>query len=373
MGTLSRLQVWEFRNLRHLDVTPGRGVTILIGNNGQGKSNVLEAICYLGCLRSFRTQGIADLKNWGADSFTIRGEVADPDPLRRLTLAVSQGAKRFLQVNGAPVERASDFINRFLCIPFAPEDMEMVKGAAAVRRRFLDSTISQRWPAYLPELQRYREAVGSRNEVLRSPQRYSTAVLRAYEELIVRHGAQVEWLRRQHVDDLGQALADLSGRLMGAGRQAFAVAYACAGISRDSIVGSEAQAGTALSEALQRNRERDGREGHTSVGPHRADLAITLAGRALSTCGSEGECRLACLALRLASLSMATQAATAGKTVVALVDDVIGELDAARRNTFFEVVRQADQVIVTATAIPVELAGVVAATYRVEEGVVSPL
>jgi DNA replication and repair protein RecF len=372
MGTLSRLQVWDFRNLRYVDMTPGRGITVLLGNNGQGKSNVLEALCYLGWLRSFRTQGIVELKRWGADCFTIRGEVADPDPLQRLTLAVSQGIKRYLHVDGTPVERASDFINRFLCIPLVPEDLEIVKGTATVRRRFLDSTICQRWPAYLTELQRYRAAVGARNQILRTPQRYPPNVLNAYEELIVRHGGRLECLRRQHVDDLCQALGELSVSLMGPTRPVFAVSYTCPGIQK-AVAGDSAEGlSSLLGEALQRNRERDHREGHTSVGPHRADLAITLAGHALVTCGSEGECRLACLALRLASLSMARESARTGKTVVALVDDVIGELDAARRGAFFDVVRQADQVIVTATAIPAELAGLTAAIYRVQEGVVSP-
>ncbi len=371
MGMLSRLQVWDFRNLRHLDMAPGEGVTVLIGDNGQGKSNVLEAICYLGWLRSFRTQGMAELKHWDASTFTLRAELGTGDPLQRLTLAVSQGEKRYLQVNGAPVERASDFINRFLCIPLVPEDLEMVKGTAAIRRRFLDTTISQRWPSYLGELQRYREAVSSRNLALRSPQQYPPTVLNAYEELVVRHGARLEWLRRKHVADLGEVLRNLSLQLLGHDRRSLALAYTCPGLGKEAPVDAEEALAAGLSEALWRNRERDGRDGHTSVGPHRADMAITLGGRALATSGSEGECRLACLALRLASLSMARQETTRSRTVVALVDDVIGELDAARRGAFFAVVRDADQVIVTATATPPELKGMVAATYRVQEGVVS--
>jgi DNA replication and repair protein RecF len=372
MGMLSRLQVWDFRNLRCLDLAPAQGVTVLLGNNGQGKSNVLEAICYLGWLRSFRTQSTADLRRWGAESFTVRGEVQDPDPLRRVTLAVTQGERRYLQVNSAPVERASDFINRFLCIPLVPEDLEMVKGTASVRRRFLNSTMSQRWPAYLAELQRYRAAVGSRNQILRTPHHYPPSVLSAYEDLIVRHGGQIEFLRRQHVADLGRVLAELSGRLMGAENLTLAVSYVCPGLPREPPADSAEVLSAGLAQALQRNRERDSREGHTSVGPHRADLTITLAGRSLGTCGSEGECRLASLALRLASLTMAQEAAGAGKAVVALVDDVIGELDATRRRAFFAVVCRADQVIVAATATPPELARQTAAIYRVQEGVVAP-
>jgi len=373
MGILSRLQVWEFRNLQQLDLPFGPGVTLLIGSNGQGKSNILEAVCYLGLLRSFRAQGVAELRRWGSPTFTVRGQVDAADAAQRLTLAVSQSDKRLLQVNGSPVERASDFINRFLCVPLVPEDLEMVKGPAAGRRRFLDVSISQRWPHYLAELQQYRAAVASRNLVLRQPAAYPASVLDAYEQQMVRHGARIEVVRRQYAAELRGELTGLSACLLGQDSEGFAVAYACPGVPKDSADAGEETLAQVLLRALQRNRDRDQRDGHTSTGPHRADLSVSLAGKALPAYGSEGECRLACLALRLAALAMARRGNSGNKAVVALVDDVLGELDPVRRRAFLEAVTRADQVLITATECPPELSGMAAAAYGVSKGQVAPL
>lgn len=373
MGILSRLQVWEFRNLRHLDLPLGRGMTLLLGRNGQGKSNVIEAICYLGLLRSFRTQGIGDLVRWGEDGFTLRGEFTGVEPGFPGSVGVTQGTKRQLQVDGVPVERASEFINQFLCVPLVPEDVELVKGPATVRRRFLDIAITQARPGYLQDLQQYRQALASRNLILRAPQRQGPGVLAAYEGLLVQHGSRIEAGRRAYVADLSARLGEVSrGLLEGQGPE-LAVSYLSPGLPRELEGASAAGLAEALQRALERSRERDEREGHTSVGPHRSDLALALGGRALAPFGSEGECRLGSLALRLAVLAIARRDLGSRRPVVALVDDVTGELDTRRRRAFFQALAPADQVVVTATAQPDELAGLIDAAYGVQDGVLSPL
>jgi DNA replication and repair protein RecF len=373
MGILSRLQVWDFRNLRQVELALGRGTTLLLGRNGQGKSNVIEAVCYLGLLRSYRAQGIGPLIRWGQDSFTVRGELSAGAGEAKGSIAVTQGAKRQLQVDGAAVERGSEFINRFLCVALVPEDVELVKGAAAIRRRFLDIAVTQCQATYLQDLQQYRQALASRNEVLRTPQRYSGAVLAAYEPLLVRHGSCIEAARRRYVRDLCTHLGTLCTGLLGEGHAPVVVSYSSPGLSRDFPEESANCLGEGLQRALERNRERDMREGHTSVGPHRGDMSITLAGRSLAAYGSEGECRLGSLALRLSALAAVRSANHDSRAVVALVDDVTGELDPPRRRAFFRALTPADQVLITATAQPDELAGMVDAAYGVQDGVVLAL
>lgn len=373
MGILSRLQAWDFRNLRHLDLSFGAGLTLLVGRNGQGKSNILEAICYLGLLRSFRTQTTAELRAWGAPGFSLRGEIRGDDDGPRRLLALSQSDRRVLQVDGKAVERASAFINGFLCVPLVPEDLELVKGPAAGRRRFIDVSISQYRAQYLGDLQNYRSAVGARNLILRRPEQYPGGVLEAYDEQVVRHGTCIESARRQYLSDLEVELKTLSGGLLDSQEEAFSLSYTCPGVSREASTQGDAAVAESLAQALRRSRERDQRDGHTSVGPHRADLALGLGTRALSSYGSEGECRLACLALRLAALGRARHGFGARRAVVALVDDVLGELDAVRRQAFLSAVTQADQIVLTATECTKELTAMAAATYSVRHGEVTPL
>ncbi|NLF17104.1 MAG: DNA replication and repair protein RecF [Lentisphaerae bacterium] len=373
MGTLSRLQAWDFRNLRQLDLSFGAGMTLLVGRNGQGKSNILEAIGYLGLLRSFRTQTAAELRAWGSPGFALRGEISGDDGGPRLNLAISQSDRRVLQVDGKAVERASAFINSFLCVPLVPEDLELVKGAAAVRRRFIDVSISQGRGQYLADLQSYRSAVSARNMILRRPEQYPGGVLEAYDEQIVRHGTRIEIARREYLADLEVELTALSTALLDSQDEAFSLSYTCPGVTREAASRGDEGVTESLSQALRRSRERDQRDGHTSVGPHRADLAIGLGSRALSAYGSEGECRMACLALRLAALARARRGVGSRRAVVALVDDVLGELDAVRRQAFLTAVGQADQIVMTATECPKELTALAAATYSVRRGEVTPL
>lgn len=373
MGIVCRLQAWDFRNLRELDLPLGHGITLLLGPNGQGKTSVLEAAAYLGLLRSFRTQGIEELVRWGAQGFAVRGELADESTGDRETLAVRQGQRRCLQVNGKSVERASEFINRFLCVPLVPEDIGLVRGVSSGRRRFLDIAVAQQESGHVAALQRYREALAARNHLLRHGAPGQAGVLAAYEGLLVEHGARIEAARRAFVETLAAALGGVCDVLAGPGGAPLAVAYNSPGLPREGVTVPESALAEALRRALERNRERDARDGVTSAGPHRGDLLITLRGRPLAACGSEGECRLASLALRLAALAIARRRVGERRPVVALVDDVTGELDPARRRAFFLALTTADQTLITATQQPDELAGLVDAAYAVREGALTPL
>jgi len=369
MAVLSRLSVRHFRNLSSVDVCFPAGVTLLSGRNGQGKSNVLEAICYLGLLRSFRTQGIVPLRQWGSDAFSLRGLFEDRDPAFRFNLHVTQGDRRVLAINGTPLDRASDFINQFICVPLVPEDISLVKGGAAGRRRFLDIVLSQHEPGYLAELQGYRDAVRNRNALLRR-RPVQSAVLKPFEDILVHHGAGLEAQRQRYVGAFNEHLGSLSETLISSHSGCFGAQYIGGGGSVAEGTDRE-QCQDQLREALERHRQRDEREGHTTVGPHRADLAITLGERSVGNYGSEGECRMAALAMRLASLHLMRQRGTDTRGIVVLVDDVFGELDAERTDRFFSAVTSADQLIVTSTDVPQALSGSLAAHFTVTDGVVT--
>ncbi len=365
---LANLRLQSFRNYASLDLPLAPGVSLFVGRNGQGKSNVLEAVCYLALLRSFRTQTPVVLRQWSAPGFGIEGELGADDPLGRHTLTVQSFERRSLRLDGKPVERASDFINQFHCVPLVPEDIELIRGPSRERRRFLDILCSQVRPGYLRHLQAHHEAVRSRNAILRAGDSYPAHALAAYDEVLVEHGAEIELGRRWLTDRLNRHLSLLAEQL-------FADSAKRLGLEYSSFAGEAAEIGELASvyrEELARSRPRDIREGRTCVGPHLANLAIHLAGRPVARYGSEGECRLTALALRLASLAVIREPAVSDHAVVLLVDDVYGELDSARREAFFRCVSAADQTLITATEHPAELPAEGVRVFHVQAGEIHP-
>jgi len=364
------LRLQQFRNYTSLEAEFTPGLNLIVGANGQGKTNLLESVCYLALLRSFRSRQINSLRQWGADSFSVFGRIDHPGG-GAINLAVTYGERRQLRAGGQPVEKASEFINRFLCVPFVPEDIELAKGAAGVRRRFLDIVLSQTEPLYLHHLQRYTAALRSRNIVLREPAKYASSSLSAYDTLLVRHGGAIVASRRSFATELDASLESISRDLLGGVRLSVKLSCNVLGSTGADVLDPNALEG-AFEEALGRSLERDRDEGCTRCGPHRDDLILSLDGRALGLFGSEGQCRLASLALRLASLAGIRRTSGNGRAVILLVDDVVGELDARGRGAFFDAFQQGDQTFVAATSAPPELSGRIAGSYRVESGRLAP-
>jgi DNA replication and repair protein RecF len=376
MGTLSHLRLRQFRNYTELDADFCSGVNLIVGRNGQGKSNILEAVCYLGLLRSFRTHRIASLRQWHCDSFSVGGEFQGVGDELPFTLSVAYGDRRILRLNGQPVTRASEFINRFLCVPFVPEDLELVKGPASGRRRFMDIVMSQLDAAYMVELQRYQDALRERNAMLREPDRYPASAMAAYDHIVATHGAGIMLARERFCDRFDTALHDASETLLADSRGRLSARHSW-GVpaslmprraeQNDAHAIAELFAGV-LSQAL----EQDKRDGSTRYGPHRGDIMVMLDGHPLGLYGSEGERRLASLAMRLASLKLLNRAARLGDHgVTLLVDDVLGELDVTRKQAFVEQIEPASQVLITVTEKSPDLIKYARNVLHVEDGKVT--
>ena len=370
MSILSRLQLRRFRNYSSLRLSLCPGINLFVGGNGQGKTNILEAICYLALLRSFRSRKITPLRQWDSRLFYLAATLV---PVAggggsRQELAISYGERRCLSIDGKRQDKASEFINQFLCVPMVPEDIDLVKGVAAGRRRFLDIALSQHDPVYLPHLQRYTAAVRNRNMMLRQAGKYPNSALTAYDHLVVRYGTQIDLRRWQFVQGLNAALAVIAPQLLGAAGQSLSARFLSSLCSGEGSEITEEVVSRKFRESLEKNLARDREEGRTSTGPHRDDLLFCKNHRPLLAYGSEGECRIACLALRLAAMELLRDGAGSKREVVLLVDDVFGELDSRRRQAFCELLGRADQVFVADTDVPTELRGRIARAYAVEAG-----
>jgi DNA replication and repair protein RecF len=328
---LSRLTVRQFRNLAALDIDlPPRGV-VVVGANGQGKTNLLEAIYYLVLFRSFRGGKDHELVRFGEAGFFVAG--TGP---RRVTAGYEvHGRRKKVTVDGAAVAKLGDAVGCLLAVSFAPADRALVAGGPAERRRYLDVVLALSDRGYLEALTALRAALRQRNVALR---RGDAAPAWAFD------------------DPLAQAATVVARRRL-AWVHAHAALYAelCAGLGECEAPALEYRVhrggGTDVDDVLRglaAARDRDLRRGTTTVGPHRDELRLLLGGREARLFGSAGQQRTAALALRLLEARCLEMAH--GTAPIALFDDAFAELDAGRQRRLLALIaeRLPGQAIVTA-------------------------
>jgi DNA replication and repair protein RecF len=321
---LTRLDVRDFRNLARVELEPPPDGFVLIGENGQGKTNLLEAIYYLEILRSARAARDQDLVRFGADAFHV-GATVDSDGPREVGIGFERAGKRKrVRLDGAVIERLSDALGALPTVMFSPSDVELIAGAPSARRRFLDIMLALTGPGrgYLGSLQRYRAALSRRNAALRDAVRggrHATATVAVWEPALAEHGAVILRERRRWVGEMESRFRDLCTEIGETSETCLRYA---------SSLGATDDLEASLAAALEEKRAHDIRRGLTHVGPHRDDLAITLGGRDLRTFGSAGQQRSAAIALRM--LEAETFTVRNGHAPVFLLDDPFAELDNRR-------------------------------------------
>ncbi|MHB8514404.1 MAG: DNA replication/repair protein RecF [Dehalococcoidia bacterium] len=360
---LRQLQLVHFRNYERQELRLAPGPVLFLGENAQGKTNLLEAVFLLAAGRSERASSDADYIGWSA-----RGE---PQPFARvaatavrasgdvsveLTVVGRDGprgtlaaAKRY-KLNGV-ARRASDAVGAITAVLFTTDDMELVKGAPAGRRRYLDVMLSQADRAYLRALQRYTKVVTQRNALLRRIQDGASRAdeLAYWDEQLAGDGALLLVARAQAVARLAGHAAEAHGRLSDE-RERLGLAYEPRFVEgwppARIAAAAPADVASALLARLEATHARDTAAGVTLVGPHRDDLSMTLGGEPAGAFASRGQQRTAALALRLAEARLLFE--RSGERPVLLLDDVLSELDAARRASVLGVI-DAEQVLITGT------------------------
>jgi DNA replication and repair protein RecF len=342
---LSHLAVRDFRNLSQVELAPPADGLVIIGENGQGKTNLLESIYYLQILRSVRGARDQDLVRFGADGFHIRATV-DTDTCHEIGAGFERAGKRKrVRLDGAIPERMSDALGALPSVMFSPADVELIAGSPNARRRFLDIMLALTARGYLSALQRYRAALSRRNAALREAARTgraSTASVAVWEPPLAEHGAVLWAERRAWVASVEDRFETLCHDIGESAR--VRVKYA-------SSIEWDDDPAAALAAALAGKRSHDLRRGLTQVGPHRDDLVITLDARDVRVFGSAGQQRTAAIALRM--LEAATFSERTGRAPLFLLDDPFAELD-ARRSARILGLLQRDGLGQTMLAVPRE-------------------
>jgi DNA replication and repair protein RecF len=340
---VTHLSVRGFRSYAAASLALGDRLTVFSGPNGAGKTNLLEAL-YFGCVgRSCRTANERELVHFGDN--VARVEVAAESSTGRHDLSVgfSPGEAKKMTVDGVAVERLQDAPERPLVAVFLPDRLELVKGTPQVRRAHLDQVVAALWPARVANRRRYARALAQRNALLgriRSGEG-SRDSLGAWDAELARHGVALMADREATVAELSTRFADSARDL---------------GLDGDPELGyrprSRAADAAELASELAERIELDLARGFTSHGPHRDDLALRRAGRELRAYGSQGQQRLAVLALLLAE--RAAIASTRDAAPLLLLDDVLSELDPDRRAMLVDLLVSGGQSVIT-TADPADL------------------
>lgn len=381
---VSYLGLANFRNYAHLSLSLGPGATVFQGDNGQGKTNLLEAVYFLATTRSARASADRELISWSAswegpafarlESHVQKrgGELHLEILLRQEPAADGEGpagVSKTIKVNGLPT-RASQLIGQVNAVFFSPEDLSLAGGPPAGRRRYLDITNSQVNHLYLRALQRFNHVLNQRNHLLRQvrERRQPRELLDFWTEELVKAGTYVVRQRLEMIAAINRSIGAIYRQLAG-GTEELVLSYAPSA-ARQETTGDAPT--LAYRERLAEVQGREVEQGVTLIGPHRDDFTCLVGGVDVGTYGSRGQQRLAVLALKLAEAEY-MQAQTEEEPIL-LLDDMLSELDAVRRQFVLARVGRAAQSLIT-TADPAAFSAEflqAASLHRVERGSVCP-
>ncbi|MBQ6373159.1 MAG: DNA replication/repair protein RecF [Clostridia bacterium] len=319
---ITHVQLNNYRSYGSCAFAPCEGVNVLLGDNGQGKTNILEAL-YLCCTgRSHRTRQDRELIRWGADLASVKVDAERRDGSHEVEIVMQALGRRRLKVAGQEVSRSGELMGHVTGVLFSPEDLRTVKDGPAERRRFVDMALSQIRPAYYYALQRYARALKQRGEVLKAAQSQPELLktLDSWDEQLAQAGASLMQQRRSYIARLSASAAD-THREISDGRECLEIRYL-----PSVSMGDDARD---ILDALFAAREGDLRRMVTSVGPHRDDVQLLIEGRDVRAYGSQGQQRTAALAMRLSELGV--MKSELGEWPMLMLDDVMSELDPSRR------------------------------------------
>jgi DNA replication and repair protein RecF len=386
---LEHLSLTDFRSYAQVDLALGPGVTVLVGYNGIGKTNLMEAIGYLATLSSHRVSSDGPLLRFGTDRSLVRARVVRGEQTTVLELEINASRANRGRINRSNPVRARDLLGICQTVLFAPEDLALVKGDPSNRRRFLDELLVSLIPRHSATRTDYDRVLKQRNALLKSARTGKftpahEATLDVWDQHMARAGAELLHARLELVERLRPHLAKAYAQLTDGSKEAGAVYRSTLQNLMDDDGGAglgagsgSAAAGSAAAEELSYlsveelteryvqafagSRRKELERGISLVGPHRDELELILGEAPAKGYASHGETWSMCLSLRLASYYvMLDDARTGGSAPILILDDVFAELDVQRRRKLAAIVSGAEQVLVTAAVdadIPAELSG----------------
>lgn len=345
---LSNLQLQNFRNYDDLSLTFTKNLVIFLGENAQGKTNVLESIFVLAMTRSHRTTNEQELIQWDKNLAAIRGTIERQHTSVPLELYLTKKGRK-TKVNHIEQKKLSSYIGQLNVILFAPEDLSLVKGSPQLRRKFLDMEIGQIDPVYLYDLVQYQKVLKQRNQYLKQlaeKKQTDELYLEVLTEQLVEFGSKVLIARQKFVKRLEYWASQLHHKIS-QNKENLVIDYISS--VPDAPWDNLEAVQTAFRQALEKVKNKEQFRQVTLAGPHRDDLIFLINEKNVQTFGSQGQQRTTALSVKLAEIDLMKE--ETGEYPVLLLDDVMSELDDARQLHLLETIEGKVQTFLTTTTL----------------------
>ncbi len=331
----------NFRNHSYLTYSFSPNLNILTGDNAVGKTNVVEAIYFLSLAKSFRTSEEVELIQKGKEKAEIEAIVAEGELNRKIRVIVTKDGKQIF-LNNKPISRLSELAKTTNVILFEPKDVLLFRGTPKARRNFLDISLSKKSQLYLDYIMRYERVLNERNEILKGD-KVDRILLDSTTEMLVKLSGPIVSYRQIYVKDINDILNIITRALTGENDK-FEVIY-------KPFIEYTAEFSKNAKEAFNKALENDLRRKATTIGIHREDFSIALNGRDIGDYGSQGENRIAALALKLSPYFLIDDKE---KRPIIVLDDVMSELDYSRQTRLINFLKKFEQVFITATKLEID-------------------
>lgn len=333
---LNKLQLWNFRSYENLELNFSDGITVFVGENGVGKTNIAEAIYLLCTGRSYRTNRENDMIRFERNWLRVRAENLQKDGRHSVDMVIAKGQKKRILVNGLAISRISEMLGQLSGVIFSPEDLDLIKEGPSQRRRFMDIELSQVSKNYFYALNEYNKVLEQRNSLLK--ENGSDGDLNLWDMMLAQKAVPVIKARRNFCQRLAPKAEEIHKELS-SGKEKISCIY------KDCTHGEE-NIEEKMCELLEKSRDADRHRFFTTCGPHKDDIIIKLGDTDLRYFGSQGQQRTATLSLKLTELEMMKE--DLGEYPVLLLDDVLSELDCARQQMLIEHIKGVQTLITMA-------------------------
>ena len=388
----------NFRNYKNLELDFDPSRNIVVGENAQGKTNLIEAIYLTAFARSFRTSNSADLIRFGESSARVSTYINSEDIDKNINIVIRSDGKKMIKKDGKAIRKTTELLNNVVVIIFSPDDLRIIKDNPERRRNYINRELSQMRPGYYDALKRYNDALREKNALLkgyfnirkktfsradnlslndvasgaasqeRSPydnsRRYNEEMMDIYDRQLADAGYEIIRYRREFIDMLSSEAGEIMSKISG-GRENLRIEYktAC-----DYVTGPEGR--DILCSQIFHNRERDIYNGYAGIGPHRDDIEFYINDKDARKYGSQGQQRTIALSLKLAEIRIARQ--LLDEPPVLLLDDVLSELDLDRQRFLVSEIDDV-QLFITSAELNEEVVGALrgGTLFRIEDGTVT--